>query len=456
MNMSETSTSQAETGLFEGGIEAQTTSATPTMGEPARGPQNARTRKPVRGQMVMVFDSLDMRLPADHKARAIVQLVEARFDLDSFYAKIKVGPNTAGRTATDPGVMAALWLLAYSDAVTSAREIERLCGEHDAYRWICGGQPVNYHTLSDFQRDNGPLVDELFASTIAALVDSGLVSLEAVSIDGTRCRASAGLKSFRKADRLREFHQEAKEHLAKLKAQPPEEVSARKAAAQLRAARERETRLAAALEAVAEIAEKRESKGESEEKVKAARASMTDPECRIMKMQNGGRNPGFNVQIGTDNATKIPVAVDVIASSADQGTANEMVWKVEETAGKKPESVMIDSGFMKRDDMEEIASDDIKIFIPVDQNGITPEAQKNDGPGMTAIKALMATQEGKDAYRQRAAAAELTNAECVRRGMKSFQVRGLRGAQTVATLTVLSVVAMRVAAQFPDWLWGTG
>jgi transposase len=34
--------------------------------------------------------------------------------------------------------------------VGSARALERLCHEHVAYQWICGGVGMNYHTVADF------------------------------------------------------------------------------------------------------------------------------------------------------------------------------------------------------------------------------------------------------------------------------------------------------------------
>lgn len=48
-------------------------------------------------------------------------------------------------------IRVALWLFAALEAVGSARELARLCQQHDVYRWICGGVSVNYHTLADFR-----------------------------------------------------------------------------------------------------------------------------------------------------------------------------------------------------------------------------------------------------------------------------------------------------------------
>lgn len=40
----------------------------------------------------------------------------------------------AGRPATDPAILVALWLYATLAGVGSARALERLCAEHHAYR----------------------------------------------------------------------------------------------------------------------------------------------------------------------------------------------------------------------------------------------------------------------------------------------------------------------------------
>ena len=53
-----------------------------------------------------------------------------------------------------PRLLAALWLWAHTQGEGSARQVAKLCEEHDSYRWLCGGVNVNYHTLSDFRTDH--------------------------------------------------------------------------------------------------------------------------------------------------------------------------------------------------------------------------------------------------------------------------------------------------------------
>src|SRR5687768_2803529 len=183
---------------------------------------------------------LDGVIPPDHRARVIWRVVE-RLDLSAFYAEIRSRGDQAGRPATDPMILLALWLYATTDGVGSGRELERLCVQDNAYRWICGGVAVNYHTLNDFRVDHGDKLDQLLVQVLAALTHQGLVTLERVAQDGMRVRADAGAASFRKEPTLIEHREAARAHVALLKQALTEDPGAKlraQEAARCRAAEE--------------------------------------------------------------------------------------------------------------------------------------------------------------------------------------------------------------------------
>ena len=74
--------------------------------------------------------STDELLPADHRARMIWQVVTT-LDLARFEARVVARGSKPGRAATDPCILAALWLYAVIEGVGSGREIARLCDCHD-------------------------------------------------------------------------------------------------------------------------------------------------------------------------------------------------------------------------------------------------------------------------------------------------------------------------------------
>src|SRR5271167_611966 len=75
----------------------------------------------------------------------------AAWDLSRFQEPIAAVEGRAGRPAWDPHLLISLWVYAYSEGVSSAREVERRAAYHPAYQWLTGLQPVNHHTLSDFR-----------------------------------------------------------------------------------------------------------------------------------------------------------------------------------------------------------------------------------------------------------------------------------------------------------------
>lgn len=147
----------------------------------------ARVRLPNRLQMELRPSNLESLLAEGHRARLVWGYV-VRQDLSALYAKIKARQGGAGRSATAPEILFALWLYATLERVGSARELARLALEHDAYRWICGGVQVNYHTLSDFRIDHGAVLDDLLSDNVAALMAAGVVKLKSVAQDGVRVR----------------------------------------------------------------------------------------------------------------------------------------------------------------------------------------------------------------------------------------------------------------------------
>jgi hypothetical protein len=152
--------------------------------------------------------------------------------------------------------MMAVWLWATVEDVGSARRLDQLCKEHLAYRWLCGGVSMNYHSLSDFRMAHGELLERLLARGVAALVEQGLVGQDTLAQDGLRVRASAGAASFRRRERLDELQAAAQKRVQRLRAEleaDPGVADRRRQAAQERAARERAQRIAAAQDRMREL-----------------------------------------------------------------------------------------------------------------------------------------------------------------------------------------------------------
>ncbi len=151
----------------------------------------------MRNQIEMMLRDLDSLVSEDHPVRAIWAYLQ-KLNLSAFYASIKAVLDAPGRPASDPQVLLALWIYATVEGVGSARRLDRLCKEHDSYRWLCGTVPVDYHILADFRMAHQEALDDLLTDIIATMMNQKLVTLKQVAQDGTRVRASAGASSFQK------------------------------------------------------------------------------------------------------------------------------------------------------------------------------------------------------------------------------------------------------------------
>ena len=168
-----------------------------------------RLRRPDRNQSLMQACWLDDVLAPDHQARSIWAVVE-QLDLSAFHQPLKARGSDPGRSATDPRLLVALWLYATVEGIGSGREMTRLCECHDAFRWLCGGVPVNYHTLNDFRVGQEKALDDLFTQVLAALLHKQVVTVRRISQDGTKVPAHAGSGSSRREGKLRERLEEAR------------------------------------------------------------------------------------------------------------------------------------------------------------------------------------------------------------------------------------------------------
>ena len=187
--------------------------------------QPEQKSRPVRGELKLKLVNrqqtrmanvyVEDLVPADHKARAIETLA-MQFDLTRFAETLKTTKGCAGRPAWEPVLLVSLWVYAYSEGITSAREIERVMSWEPGMQWLAALETVNAHTLADFRVEHKAALDELFAKLLALLEQEGLVSLEQVMHDGTKIRAQAGADIFRREKSLRERLAEAREMVKQL------------------------------------------------------------------------------------------------------------------------------------------------------------------------------------------------------------------------------------------------
>src|SRR5271154_3613139 len=144
-------------------------------------------------------------------------------DLSLYLGEIAAVEGHAGRDHTAPRLLISLWLYAYSRGISSARELSRQCEFEPGSLWLCGCQPISYRTLSGFRSDYQVALDDLFVQVLGMLSAEGLITMERVTLDGTKIKANAGGNTFRRREKLEAHLAAAREQVRVLNEQAENE-----------------------------------------------------------------------------------------------------------------------------------------------------------------------------------------------------------------------------------------
>jgi transposase len=396
-----------------------------------------KTTSPCRDQYEFTYGCLDDKISQDHKARKIWEFVE-NMDTDPCYMDIKSIIGDAGRAATDPKVLFALWLFAYSQGVTSGREIVRLINEHDAYRWIAGGTGVNRSNLSTFRSSNLLKFQELLTSSIAVMVKADLLKEEDFGQDGTRLQAAAGFSSFRTEGTLEELLKNAKEYVKEVDSLDPKQFCKVVLSARKRAAREKKERIALSLKELQEYrstlvvnAKNSHRAKPSVEKLANVRASYTDPQARKMKMGDGGFRMAHNMQFVTGVSSLVIYGVGV-SSTLDAGTMPSMMnqtnTRLEKLNLQQVRNVLADSAYSGAADINTMSRmfPEITVYAPAKvAKDVDPTIHRpSDTQAVKDWRDRLETEDHKEKYKHRSQTCEFPNMILKNNGLENLRVRG--------------------------------
>lgn len=414
--------------------------------------QNVRVLRPERSQPRWDLVDLDSQLPPGHLARVVWSFVSG-LDLSAFYARIKARDDVAGRPASDPAVLLALWLYAAMEGTGAARAVDRLCQCHAAYRWLCGGVPVNHNLLSAFRRDSGAILDRLLTQSLASLIAEGLVKLEEVSIDGTKVRARAGRNSLAQEKKLAKLEAAVAQRIAALKSElddAPEATDRRRQARALRAAQEHDARLKQARERLAGFDQEKQERAKRHAKEEAEKSassvSTSDPEARSMRMPDGSVHLAWNVQVAT--ASGFIVAIEPTERRKDSGLAIETVKQIERRCGVTPERLLADATAITQGEIDQLSQccPGLLVYSPPPKQRETVTAEtlrkrrwkhEREPDAVKQWRERMASEAGKAVYRRRKLT-EHAHAKMKNHGFGRMPVHGIATVRVVCLLYALA------------------
>ena len=151
-----------------------------------------------------------------------------------------------------------------------------------------------------------------------------------------------------------------------------------------------------------------------------------------MKMADNGFRPAYNVQFANDVDAMVIVSVDVTNAGSDGALLAPMYDDVCQRYDTVPKQYIADGGFSKKDGVTHVERNGTKFYGVLFnerkqlENGQNPyEPRSGENVHYSTFRKRMGTEEAKEIYRRRAAAAEFPNANCRNQGLYQFSVRGL-------------------------------
>ena len=166
----------------------------------------------------------------------------------------------------------------------------------------------------DFRSGHKEALDDLFVQVLGMLSAEGLITMERVTLDGTKIKANAGGNTFRRREKLEAHLALAREQVEQMNAQAAKKRSGRGVSRPPGAARRGSGQPAAGRGARGAAAARGE---EARSRGFVARASATDPEAHVMRNGEGGTVPSYNVQLVTDTAHGLVVNVEATTDAID-------------------------------------------------------------------------------------------------------------------------------------------
>src|SRR3954453_21171887 len=361
----------------------------------------------------------------------------ATLDLTPIFAHYE--RELRGQPPFHPRMMVALLLYCYATGTRSSRRIMRRCHIDVACRVIVGEDIPDFRTISDFRKIHLARLETLFVEVLKLCALAGLAKVGTIALDGTKVKANASRHKAMSYDRMKTEEARLKQEIAQLLADAqaaddaedlqhgpdrhgdelPDELARRQSRlAKIQGARKLlEER--ARIEAPAGAA-RRQAEGKAPPATPPAEAvpgpkdqiNFTDPESRIMKASNKGRDQCGNAQAVT-NGHQVILAADVTDQAND---ARQLVPVVDETqanleaAGVKEaiKAALGDAGYYSETNARDLEQRGIEAYLATERlkhhEKVTSAPRGRFPKGMWANERMarkLRTKKGREMYARR-------------------------------------------------------
>jgi len=271
-----------------------------------------------KNQNWLLPPSIKQMIPENHICFLVEEFTESldfsKFDL------INEGP---GHPSYHPRILMKILLQGMLSKIRSSRKISGATKENLVFMYLAEKIQPNFRTICRFRRQNAFFIKEAFKETIELASSHDLIDLSLICTDGTTMKANANKNKTLKREQMekldsiiekmieediqqdeldKEIYGDNEENLTNLENKNFKEL--------VRNYRKQKDK-----KKLKEICKK--TKEEFQKDYEMKKASLTDPECRMMKNKKGTNELSYNAQFTVDSKNQIIVANDVCQDKND-------------------------------------------------------------------------------------------------------------------------------------------
>jgi transposase len=145
-----------------------------------------------RNQITIFPVTIDQSISNDNEVRLIDLFVDS-LPIKDYGFKVDFIEN--GRPAYHPADLLKLYLYGYLNKVRSSRDLEKECSRNIELMWLLKGLTPDHNTISNFRRDNGNGIREVFKATVKTAKHFNLIGKKLIAGDSTKLRAQNSKKN---------------------------------------------------------------------------------------------------------------------------------------------------------------------------------------------------------------------------------------------------------------------
>lgn len=271
-----------------------------------------------RRQRVLFPDCIDEYVEADAPVRLFDAFVDS-LDMDGL-SFVRSTPAETGTPGYDPRDLLKLYIYGYFYQVRSSRKLARECKCNIEVMWLLGKLTPDFRTISDFRKDNKGSITKVYKEFNRFCMGLKLFSKSYISIDGSKFKAvnakDNNLTLSKLDDRIKRLDEHIALYMEELDTYDHEE--GRKLS---------KDEIQSKLDVCKERKERYEGYRDQLEKSGESQISLTDPDSRLMKA-NEGFCVGYNVQTAVDAESHMIAGFQVTNSPTDHGQLTSVASEV--------------------------------------------------------------------------------------------------------------------------------